>query len=806
MKKKFLKTLYFGLASSLAVGTLAACSKPATTSTGTTTPSSGAPVSTPSTSDKVKQGEYVFNTTYSGTFSEGAWDPLDWQSNLDDQPLAFTSAGFYAFNFNDTYDGYTFDPEMAVAEPEDVTADYAGKYNVPQGAKKGDGYAYTIKFRDDIKFDNGRSVNADTFIEAYKLLIDARYSNYRATNYEGSNFSIANSASYHYQGQTTLVTTSKVVTLDGLDSCNAVDSDANVAEKKYWVNLDNSFGKTKDEIQAAYPEYTNEYFTELGDYINLGSTYAQAYEKYVALCNWAGLGSYADKFEGWFPDESFVNYSYPKRDDAWFDENVGLKKIDDYTLLIVVDQSTDVFSFKTQMSSTWLVDPVAYKQYTKEEKDGSLSTQYNHTPDTSVSYGPYKMSTYTTTEFSLVRNDNWYGYTDGKHEDQYETDKIVYHKVEDDSTILMGFKSGIYDEVSLTSQNVNEYLTSSQLLDNPTSYTMSLFTNSKKEYLQKLDSEGTTKNAVLFANDDFRKAFSFAMNREDAALAAPGSSASALLLNSLYMSDAEHGLVYRNQPAAKEVYSLVYGEGANDVKDSYSEKLAIDYFNKAYDTVVASGDYTAGTDITFNIGVTNLTSSEYVLLIQNVEKYINNVLPKTQFGNVKFKLIGQGTASQRYGNLLAGKTVLAFCAWGGSTFDPYNFLECYFSKAVNYMPGFDPESETTTININGTDVKKSYYQWFLAVNQGDYSAAKVASGAITAETRVYILSRLEAAYLSLNEIIPLYASGSKGLYSYKVSYPTKTYVTGVGFGGIQYMTYNYDSVEWAEYIKNGLEY
>ena len=794
MKKKVLKTLYFGLASAVAVGTLASCGEKNTVNDTTTT-----------TSTESKKGEYVFNTTYSGNFSKGAWNPLDWQNNLDSQPLGYTTQGFYAFNFNENYDGYTFDPEMATADPVDVSAEYAGKYNVPADAAAGDGYAYTISIREDIKFDNGHAVNADTFIESYKLLIDAAYDHYRATSYESSGFSIANSANYHYKGQTTLVASSKVASLDGLAAYSDIDTDANVKEKKYWVNLDNSFGVEKADLQKAFPEFTDDAFTSDGAYVNLGSTYAAAYAKYCEVCIAAGLGEYQDKFEGWFPNESFVNYTYPELTEDWFDQNVGLKKIDDYTLLVVLDQSVDLFSFKTQMSSIWLVDPVVYKAKTTVV-DGKKTSSYNHTVEDAVSYGPYKMATYTTTEFSLVKNDSWYGYTDGKHVDQYETDRIVFNLVESDATILMGFKNGQYDDVALTADNVNQYLTSTQLLTTPTSYTMSLVTNSNKQYLQKLDSDGTTTNAVLFANDDFRKAFSFAMNREDAAQSAPGSTASALLLNSLYMSDAEHGQVYRNQTAAKEVYSLVYGAGASSVKDSYSEELAIEYFNKAYDKVVADGDYTAGGDIKLNIGLTNTTSSEYTLLVQNVTKYINAVLPKTKFGNVKFTLTSEGTASARYANLLAGKTVMAFCAWGGSTFDPYNFLECYFSKANNYMPGFDPENETVEITVNGETIKKSYYQWFLAVNQGEFSAAKVSTGAITAETRVYVLSRLEAAYLSQDEIIPLYASGSKSLYSYKVSYPTTTYVTGIGFGGIQYMTYNFDSVEWEAECAKGLNY
>ena len=43
--------------------------------------------------------------------------------------------------------------------------------------------------------------------------------------------------------------------------------------------------------------------------------------------------------------------------------------------------------------------------------------------------------------------------------------------------------------------------------------------------------------------------------------------------------------------------------------------------------------------------------------------------------------------------------------------------------------------------------------------------------------------------------------------SQKVNTVVDSYVTLIGFGGIQYMTYNYDDAEWADYIANNtLEY
>ena len=53
----------------------------------------------------------------------------------------------------------------------------------------------------------------------------------------------------------------------------------------------------------------------------------------------------------------------------------------------------------------------------------------------------------------------------------------------------------------------------------------------------------------------------------------------------------------------------------------------------------------------------------------------------------------------------------------------------------------------------------------------------------------------------------IYYRNSASMNSQKVNTVVDTYVTLIGFGGIQYMTYNYDDAEWADYIANNtLEY
>ncbi len=783
MKKKMLNTLCLGLVGVTAVAGLASCKDDKTVDANAT---------------------YTYSGAYQGEFSKGAWDPLTWQLNLDSIPLGYTTVGLYSFNLNSTKDGYTVVPELASANPVDVSSEY--------GQEANSGYAYKVTLKEGAKFDNGKEITAQTFVDSYKLLIDSAYDNYRATTYESDGIVIKNSAKYHYKGQTTLTTLDSAVDLDGLSDYAALMDDANVQDKTYYASISGSFETKKDTLLADYPELADK-ITEDGAYVKLGSTYAEARTVFDPLFKKYQKATDAE-CEQYVGSYSYVYYTYADRDESWFDENVGIKATGTYELTFVLDTPINVFNFQYNSSSTWLVEPEAYKAMTTTDSDGNKSSTYNKTAATSVSYGPYKISSYTTTEFTLEKNDSWYGYSDeykSAYEGMYQTTNIKYTKIEEDATQLMSFQLGDIDEVSLNADNISQYSASERLYTTPETYLMSLFMNSDHDMLAALDKAGTTKNAVLVSYDDFRRGLSFCLDRVDAAKAAPGSTASAMLLNDLYIADPEAGVSYRNTPAAKTVYSTIYGEGANDVNSSYSLEKAVENFNKAYDAAVAAGEYTAGSEIVLNIGMTNTTSTEYTSLVSNVQKYLSAALAQSKFGAVKVTINPEGTAGSRYANLRAGKTVMGFCAWGGNSLSPYGFLQVYFTDDYNYMPGFHPSTETVEIDVDGTTVKKTYSEWWKAISTGEYSDAtnfpKLESdeGAKEHYSQVYLLSQLEAAYLQQLEIIPMYALGSASLLSYKLNYGSEDYISVVGRGGIQYVTYNYTDAEW-ESVKSTVKY
>lgn len=767
----------------------------------------GTTACTDSTSEYTNSGTHTLNEYYSGTFGS-YWNPHDWENSLDSVPLGYTSIGLYNFEFNDDKDGYKVVPEMASADPTDVTATYKGQYNIPSTAEDGEGYAYTVTLNPDAKFDDGTAITAETYVESYKLLIDKYYNNFRSTTYETDNLQIANSKLYHYQGETSYSSVTDVYSWEGYSNYSELDSCTN-ATGRYFVNLSNSWGETGTEIQEVaaaagvtdvkfYDDDAQETSADAATYVSFGTTWEVAYNAYVAVTVAAFGDAYQASAEGWAYDETFLFYTYPERDDDWFDENVGVKALDDYTLLIVSDVACSEFNFKYTLSSTWLVEPSKYVEWTTTAEDGTKTTTYNCSASTSVSYGPYKLSSLTTTGFSFEKNTNWYGYTDGEHEGEYQTDNVNYKLIDDDEVAVMSFVKGDLDELSLSSNYVDIYGNSEQATKAPQSYTMSLFNNADLSLLNALDVAGTTTNADCFSNDNFRMAISYALDRESIVNSAPGSVASGVLLNSLYISDVDNGVVYRTTDAAKAVYEGLYGEGVDDVSDIYSVSKAVEYFNAAYDELVEAGLYTAGENFVFNLGATNSTSDEYVQFKENLQTMVQSAISQSKFGSsVTFTVNWGKMGSDRYNALLNGENVFSFCAWGGNTLDPYSFLQVYFTSSYNYMPAFNP-SDSVTVSVNGTDVTKSYSAWYSALSSGEYGAA---SGTDT-NTRTSILAQLELAYLKTLNVINIYSLGSTSLHSYKINYPVDEYVSVVGFGGIQYLTYNMDDDGWSAYVSD----
>ncbi|MCF0230639.1 MAG: hypothetical protein HUJ76_13220, partial [Parasporobacterium sp.] len=127
---------------------------------------------------------------------------------------------------------------------------------------------------------------------------------------------------------------------------------------------------------------------------------------------------------------------------------VGCYKVDDYTIVYVCENYLDINYFLTSCTSTWLV----YEAYYEAGKDttGSLvTTNYNTSVETTMSYGPYRIeSLQDDKQIVFVQNENWYGYekldngalysetpylVDGENVERYQTTKIVIDVMTDEA-------------------------------------------------------------------------------------------------------------------------------------------------------------------------------------------------------------------------------------------------------------------------------------------------------------------------------------------------------------------------------------
>ena len=70
------------------------------------------------------------------------------------------------------------------------------------------------------------------------------------------------------------------------------------------------------------------------------------------------------------------------------------------------------------------------------------------------------------------------------------------------------------------------------------------------------------------------------------------------------------------------------------------------------------------------------------------------------------------------------------------------------------------------------------------------------------DTRCQIMAGVEKGLLAYYTTTPLYYRNVASLYSMQVNNAVNDYQQLVGFGGMAFMTYNYDDAAWAEYCAN----
>lgn len=702
----------------------------------------------------------------------------------------------------------------------DVTASVQdkGKYKI---AEDETGRVWQIKLNKGAAWEDGVAINADTYLNSMKLLLDLNEDNSEAKVYidgKSSKIAIYNADMYSNNDLTGQPIYSLIFDSKSKTYAIGVEEVENM-----YVSIVNPTPFWGYSLKDAYYGYGSEYFTDAD-----GTDYYKIIEKAVGnneyvLVNDEILSALKGicKVVGGGHEEEFMEMLFYKSGtygEIDFSE-VGLVKVDEYTFNYVTTSSVSQDEFFEAMLNNWIVNEELYISSISTEGENT-TVAYGTGIDTYKSYGPYKLSKIEKDKIYMEKNENWYGYTDGKHEGQYQTTDIVVHIVEDDAKAEQMFLSGKLDELALDKNLVINYVNSDRIYTviNTGTFRWIFASDMDKLFAMEKDlNDGTNKRVIGY--DDFRKALSYSIDRVRLCLAAtPNYVPAVYLLSNAYTIDGSYNAAasYRNTAEGKNalvnMYGLTFGNGetyktldeAYNTITGYDEAKAKELFTAVYDKAISEGNYTEGQLIKLRCVVSE--DSKLTLWEEAEEIAINEMIASATKGTgFEGKITVEyvcGT-SNRYTDCVEGKVEMIKGAWGGSVVSPFVTIGMYtvseYAGNIQESCGWDPSAEELKITYDfdgdgeAEEVAKSYRDWTLAMNDSSVYGNDL-------QARLIILSSLETGILSAYQCIPMYTETSSRVLSYKVEYGYSEYNTIYEYGGLRTMTYNYDDEAFDKYV------
>lgn len=758
------------------------------------------------------------------------WCTILSSDNVNNTMESYFTSAFYEFNYKFDANGkivpgaYTVE-YSAATKLEDVTKKYAGQYGLAADAEKGQAFAMTL--RNDLKWDDGTPIKAADFVYTMMQQLSPKYLFATASNYYSGNYVIHNAQNYVKQGQKgwfdngnmNLAYSDLALGADGKYTLKG--NECTIALKKPLVWLQ---GNTLDSYVTNAPQYfdTAAYASLLaladanGDVAVTAESLALLTTVITAKAAW---GETKENTVGYM----YVNYEYPAMDFSEVGYFVG---DNEYELVMVIDGTLNPLDAEGNLTyeagyyfSSW---PLVKKDLWERCEDQSktpYANSYCTTQEKSASWGPYKLTNYQDQKtYTVSRNDKWFGYGLPQYANQYQTDAIVTEKIEEWDTAWLAFQKGNLDDIGMDVKIAADYRTSKRAYFTPETYTFDL--NIQSNATSRTDK----RNNLLLNYADFRKAISLSLDRDDyCAKNNPSSQAALGLLNSMYYYDVENGKVYRDTIQAKEAILNAYGatknadgswkvgettytdiEDALDATTGYNLTLARQLVESAVAQAKKDGKYSDGDEIILTYGIE--TQSANTDRVKNwFQAAFDNMTKGTSIeGKVKIEyfMFSSATWSEQFAD---GEYDLCFGAWGNAPFNPaYLLCETQISDENRYAVKWDPTTVEVTVKATPDDKHKdgnytyNLAQWRLILQGKDGCPVNFKN--FPMEDQLAALGAVETAILKEYYSIPVYSRYSASLMGYKVDYVSYEYNTFMGYGGIRYMTFNYDDTAWAEFV------
>lgn len=796
----------------------------------------------------IKKGTY--HTTTATMPSN--WNELTYQDNNDTQILNYITSGFfeYDYKFDDAKGGkYNADGSinvdaivpggyttnyLAATDLKDVTATVDAKWGYTDAQKAAGGYAWQITLRKDLKWDDGTAIKADDYVYSMQAQLDPDFLNFRADTYYNTlqvkkakaYFNKNQEATYpsvgtKYESADAAIAAGEVIYLDVYSLWGAsgyVDKDGNKAPQ--WIPItDETVYDTPDAWAAGKAE---DAFTAKG-----------LFEQYKGMVDVGG------KYEACLA----IKVANTERDITF--EDVGFYKVDDYSFVILMDKSYKFLKDDGSLSylaayymqSLPLVHKAKYEKSKIAPAAGSTlwTSKYNSSLETTASCGPYKLESFQSGKaYTLVKNDNWFGYGLEAYKNQYNVTKIECEKVEEPSQNWMKFLAGEIDGVALDSEHINDYMHSKYVVYTPGTGTFGMQLFSDLNVLKK-----SGNNNGILAIDEFRQAISLSLNRSDVVEKIwPGTAVACFgLMNSQYYYDVENGGVYRDTTEAKEGILRAYGftkgadgkwsggeingaslDDAYEALTGYNPVKAKELVKVAYDKLVAKAEYygydaSKGITIVYGSSIDNAKQRQRCQYVQDL---LNTLCAGTGLeGKITLKF--DASAGDKWSNAFrSGATQIGFgYGFGGNPFNPFDIVGGFVDpeNSLNYHTYWDTKNEKMTLTMPAGDyegagktITMSLCNWYKCLNgladkaNGDTEVYNWDAGYAPASARLVVLAALEEKVIQKAYSVMLIAEYSGELSSPKFSQISYDYNTFMAYGGMRYLVVNYTDAEWAEYV------
>ncbi len=800
--------------------------------------------------------EYVYKDSV-GTMATN-WNPHTYQTNDDAYPADFLRVGLYNFIFNDAlhpiegreaYNGYVIVPELAASDPVDVTEQMKKdhpEFNIPESATAG--YAYTIDLNKDATWEDGTPINAETYVESMKRLLDPKLINYRASDYYSGDLCIAGAEAYANSGKVVNTVNSS----DGETIAYPLDTLVKGDDGKYTTPNNEPIYIGLKVGYAQGSDYS------LEDLTSMGYMSEETYNALAALADEDGYVPVTDETldllysftssDNWGnePRETLALYmTYVKTYDVADDfSKVGCFASGDYQITLVFGKSLAGFYLYYNLTSTWLVEPTLYDSCLKQDGDLWTST-YNTSVETTKSYGPYKLTSYQADkQMVFERNENWYGYKDGKHiyvdpEDNetypmYQTTKIVCDVVTESATNKLMFLKGELMTYGLQAEDIDAYKNSEYAHKTPSETIYFFIFNGYKAAIDNREAnEGfdTSKyDLQTMTLKSFRKAIAVSYDKElMASTISPARSGGYGLIGNNYIYDPENAAKYRDTDYAKQALCDFYSVDVSKFKSldeaaasitGYDPVAAKELFKEAFDEAIAAGyitdnDNDGKSDQIVSIEYCSSQTNDFMTkTVAYLNEKIQEVTKDTPFeGKIEFVLSAPyGTAWSD--KIKSGMSDVVLAGWSGSALNPFSLSDLYVNPSYMYDgQWFDATSVQAELEVNTAKVGETPKMEKVTMNLREWSDALngatvtvngkdycFGDGIADVDTRLSILAMIETNILQTYDYIPMLQNAGLSLLSQQVYYVVDEYNPIMARGGITYLKYNYDETEWAAYV------